>query len=345
MSHLTIENAASNSQVSAPDVRFLLLPLPEFSMLPFGGFIDKLRLSADEEDYSQQQYCTWQIIGVEPCHLVSSSGVAVEVTTTIAEIELTDYDYLVVFGGRSARSCQELPKQYQDLLRLGSAQGVTLVSIDNACFLFAAAGLLNHHSVAVHWRHVQEFRTAFPRIDIRTDQLFCIDGKRISCAGGSAAIDLAVELLSRHCGRTRALKGLADMLVDEAREQRHQLKSLDANIQINNMVRRHVGRAISLMRQLLASSDTVDELANRLAISRRQLDRQFKDCFGQTAREYWAEMRLQHLYWRLVNSDHSLSFLADEVGIADVSYLCKVFRKRFGKSPNSLRKSIILPID
>ncbi|ABV86141.1 GlxA family transcriptional regulator [Shewanella pealeana] len=338
MSHSNIENAAANGQVNAPDVRFLLLPLPEFSMLPFAGFLDKLRFSADEEDYSQQQYCSWQIVGLTPCHQLSSSGVSVELTTTVDEIELTDYDYLVVFGGRSARSCQQLPKQYQDLLRLAAAKGVTLVSIDNACFLFAAAGLLDNHSVAVHWRHVQEFRTAFPRIDIRTEQLYCIDRKRISCAGGSAAIDLAVELLARHCGRTKALKGLADMLVDEAREQRHQLKSLNTNIQINNTASRHVGRAISLMRQLLASSDTVDALADKLAISRRQLDRQFKDCFGQTAHEYWSEMRLQHLHWRVVNSDHSLQYLADEVGIQDVSYLCKLFRKRFGCSPNSLRK-------
>ncbi len=35
------------------------------------------------------------------------------------------------------------------------------------------------------------------------------------CARGLAAIDLVVELLARGCGRTRALKGLADMLVDE----------------------------------------------------------------------------------------------------------------------------------
>ena len=39
-----------------PDVRFLLLPLPEFSLLPFGGFLDKLRFTGDEEDYSRQRY-------------------------------------------------------------------------------------------------------------------------------------------------------------------------------------------------------------------------------------------------------------------------------------------------
>lgn len=325
---------------SSPDVRFLLLPLPEFNMLPFGGFLDKLRFSADEEDHSRQRYCMWEIVGVDKEHITSSSGVPVAVQRTIVDIDLASYNYLVVFGGRSARSSQQLIDLYGGVLRQAAAKGVTLVSIDNACFLFAAAGLLHGYSVAVHWRHVQEFRTAFPRIDIRTEQLYCIDGKRISCAGGSAAVDLAVELVARHCGRTKALKGLADMLVDEARGQLHQLKSLNEDIRANNAAGRHVGRAIGLMRQLLAEQKTVDELAGMQGISRRQLDRLFKEHLGQTAREYWAEMRLKHVHWRVINSDHSLQYLADEVGIQDVSYLCKVFRKRFGVSPNTLRKSI-----
>ncbi|GAB3518911.1 GlxA family transcriptional regulator [Photobacterium alginatilyticum] len=322
----------------SPDVRFLLLPLPEFNMLPFGGFLDKLRFSADEEDHSRQRYCSWEIVGIDKEPVISSSGVPVVAQKTAGEVELASYDYLVVFGGRSARSSQQLTDIYGGMLREAAAKGVALVSIDNACFLFAAAGLLDDHSVAVHWRHVPEFRTAYPRIAIQTEQLYCIDGKRISCAGGSAAVDLAVELVARHCGRAKALKGLADMLVDEARGQLHQLKSLDEDIRANNTAGRHVGRAISLMRQLLAEPKTVDELADMLAISRRQLDRLCKQSLGMTAREYWAEMRLKHVHWRVINSNHSLQCLADEVGVHDVSYLCKLFRKRYGISPSKLRQ-------
>lgn len=39
-----------NARTPVPDIRFLLLPLPEFAMLPFGGFLDKLRFAADDED-------------------------------------------------------------------------------------------------------------------------------------------------------------------------------------------------------------------------------------------------------------------------------------------------------
>jgi transcriptional regulator GlxA family with amidase domain len=319
---------------AVPDARFLLLPLPEFTMLPFGGFLDKLRFTADDEDYSRQRYCTWRIFGLDKGHVVSSSGVAVKVQVTPADVSFADFDYLVVFGGRTARSTQQLAPRYKAVLRKAAAHGLKLVSIDNACFMLAACGLLNGRKVAVHWRHAEEFRAAFPRIDIRTEQIYCFDGERISCSGGSAAIDLAVEILTSACGRTRALKGLADMLVDEARSNRHRLKSLDEEADAG----RHAGRAIALMRNHLGENMTTDELAALVGISRRQLDRLFRESYGQTVHEYWTEMRMQHLRWRLQNSSHSLAVLADEVGIADTSYLGKVFRKRFGESPAAFRK-------
>ncbi|GGC64012.1 GlxA family transcriptional regulator [Undibacterium terreum] len=319
---------------NVPDVRFLLLPLPDFTMLPFGGFLDKLRFSADEEDYSQQRYCTWQVLGREMGHVRSSSGVAVEVQVTPEQLNFSDVDYLVVFGGRTARLTQKLASGYKALLRQAAAHGVKLVSIDNACFLLAACGLLAGHKVAIHWRHVQEFRAAFPLVDVVEEQIYCFDGNRISCAGGSAAIDLAVEILTRECGRERALKGLADMLVDEARSNRHRLKSLDKEADAG----RHVGRAIGLMRGFMAEKKTTDEIAALIGVSRRQLDRLFMESYGQTAHDYWRELRLQHVRWRLLNSDHGLAGLAYEVGIQDSSYLCKVFRKRFGESPDALRR-------
>lgn len=327
-------SAPPSDAAATPDVRFLLLPLPEFSLLPFGGFLDKLRFAADEADYSRQRHCEWRVLGLAQGQVVSSSGVAIGVELVPEQARLADYDYLVVFGSRTAQGSLSAAVAYGGLLRDAAAQGVTLVSVDNACFLLAELGLLNGYRVALHWRHLQEFRAAFPHLDAVPDQLYCVDGARISCAGGSAAIDLAVELLARHVGRTRALKGLADMLVDAPRAQRHRLASLDEEANAG----RHVGRAIALMRARLAQKCGVAELAAQVGLSRRQLDRLFHARFGQSAHDYWQEMRLQHVRWRLLNADHSLAQLADEVGLQDASYLCKVFRKRFGQSPDGLRR-------
>ncbi|MHC6225318.1 GlxA family transcriptional regulator [Pseudomonas sp. X10] len=317
-----------------PDIRLLILPLPEFALLPLGAFLDKLRFSADDEDYSRQRYCSWTLVGLTPAPVFSSSGAALQVEATFDQVTLADYDYLVLFGGRSAGATAALAPAYKPLLRRAARAGLKLVCVDNAAFLLAACGLLNGHKVALHWRHEAEFRVSYPRIQVQREQLYCFDGARISCAGGTAAIDLAVELLTRACGRTRALKGLADMLVDETRDSRHALRSqVVAGVQ-----GRHVQRAIALMHHRMAGSGSVEQLAAELGISRRQLDRLFQESEGMSAKAFWLEMRLQHVKWRLLNSSHSLAQIADEVGMADSSYLGKCVRRRFGCTPAQLRK-------
>jgi transcriptional regulator GlxA family with amidase domain len=317
-----------------PDLRFLLLPLPEFALLPFGGFLDKLRFSADDEDYSRQRYCAWRILGLQPGHVASSSGAALRIEATPSELRLAEHDYLVLFGGRSAQATAALAPQYRALLRQALRAGVRLVAIDNASFLLAACGLLDDQPVALHWRHEAEFRAAFPRVRLARERLYCLEGACITCAGGTAAIDLAVELLARGSGRARALKGLADMLVDETRSGQHALRSLDGTLAGEH----HVDRAIALMRHGLAGAGSVEQLAASVGISRRQLDRLFHASQGMSAREYWSELRLQHVRWRLLNSSHGLALLADEIGVGDASHLGKLFRRRFGVTPGAFRR-------
>lgn len=316
-----------------PDLRLLIVPLPDFALLAFGAFLDKLRFSADDEDYSRQRYCTWRVLGLDAAPLAASSGAVVQPELSPAEVDWRAWDYLVLFGGRSAGATQALAARYGPLLKRAARAGVKLVCVDNAAFLLAACGLLDGHKVVLHWRHEAEFRAAFPRVQVLTEQLYCIDGARISCAGGTAAIDLAVELIARACGRARALKGLADMLVDESRGSRHALRSLDTAPAEG----RQVQRCMALMRHHLGSALSVEQLAGELGISRRQLDRQFHASQGMSAKAWWMELRLQQARWRLLNSSHGLGQIADEVGLGDASYLGKRIRQRFGCSPLALR--------
>lgn len=318
-----------------PDLRLLILPLPEFALLPFGAFLDKLRFSADDEDYSRQRYCTWTLLGLDRDGVVSSSGAVVQVQATPEQVVWRDFDALVLFGGRDAAATAALAPRYKALLKQAARAGVKLISLDNAAFLLAACGLLNGHRAVVHWRHEAQFRAAYPQVQVLTEQLYCFDGARITCAGGTAAIDLAVELIARASGRARALKGLADMLVDESRDSRHALRSLEAG----PGQARAVQRATALMRHHLAAKLSIEALAAQLGISRRQLDRQFQAGHGMSAKAWWLEMRLQQARWRLLNSSQSLAQIADEVGMGDASYLGKWVKRRFGCTAQALRRA------
>lgn len=316
-------------------VRFLLIPLDNFNMFPFGAFLDKLRFSADDADLSQQRYCSWQIMSHTQGVVTSSSNIPVMVEHTPDTIELKDFDYVVLFGSRTAHDSQQQAPLYRAFFRKVVSAGIKIVSIDNACFTLAELGLLSHHQVVVHWRHHHEFKANYPKVVVRDEQLYHFDKKLISCTGGSATIDLLIAILQNHVGQVRAEKGLADMLVDEGRGNHHRLKSS----QHGNYQNRHVDRAISLMQEHLSLNTRVDDIGALIGVSRRQLDRLFQQQFDMSAHQYWQELRLQHLHWRLIHSSHSLIQLADEIGVKDTSYLCKIFRKRFGITPNQCRRS------
>ncbi len=316
-----------------PDVRLLLLPLPEFTLLPFGAFLDKLRFSADDADRSRQRHCAWTLLGIDGQSVTSSSGVRVETDTTPADVDFRAFDYLVVFGSRTVEKSMALASTYAPVLRAASRHGLPLVAIDNASFLLARAGLLRGHEVALHWRHVAEFRSAFPRIAVRSELIYCFDRDRITCAGGTAAIDMAVELLARHCGRARACKGLADMLVDEPRHPAHPLRSMEGDPSLG----RHLSRAIALMRSSLGEPMGIPALAQRIGIGRRHLDRLFQERFGVSAHEHWTRMRLEHAQWRVLHSHHSLAAIAGEVGLASAASLGRLMRQHLGQSPGALR--------
>lgn len=129
--------------------------------------------------------------------------------------------------------------------------------------------------------------------------------------------------------------GLADMLVDETRDSRHALRSLE----LGGGPGRQAERAQALMRHHLGTPVAVEQLAAQLGISRRQLDRQFQASHGVSAKAWWLEMRLQQARWRLCNSSHSLMQIADEVGFADASHLGKCVRRRFGCTALALRQA------
>ncbi|USD43353.1 helix-turn-helix domain-containing protein [Vibrio sp. SCSIO 43135] len=316
----------------SPTLRFALLPLEDFAMLPFGGFIDKLRFTADEADSSQQRLCSWKVVGHQQ-QVRSSSGVLLNIDQHVDDIELTKIDYLVIFGSRTAKQAIEQSNQYGDWIKRAAANGTPLVTLDNGSFLLAKLGLLSNHEVAIHWRHEQEFRSMFPKLRVTSDKLYQFDGKRITCAGGSASIDLAAEILAKHFDQPRALKGLADMLVDETREPVHILRSTKDEYQQDSIL----NSAIRLMRLHLADATSLEDIAQRIGISRRQLDRKFHAFTQQTAHHYWLNMRLDYAKWRLVNSTLTLSTIADEINVSDASYLSKLLMKRFGQTPNQIR--------
>ena len=79
------------------------------------------------------------------------------------------------------------------------------------------------------------------------------------------------------------------------------------------------------------------ELAELCYLSEAHFCRFFKAATGKTALEYINEYRAERASVLLLNTDLSLSEIAESVGFEDVNYFCRVFRRIKGVSPGKMR--------
>ena len=334
MTSLHGEPPGDSGAAAKPDITVGFVLSPRFTLLPFAGFVDTLRHSADEGDRSRQIYCRWHILGPSLEPVASSCGAEIVPWQTYGDPEA--FDYVVVVGGLLPAFTGHAPETF-DFLRRAGASGVPVVGLCTGCFAMAEAGLLDGKRCAVHFRHREDFIARYPRVRVTTHEVFVFDGDAITCPGGTAAIDVAVELVMRHSGKARALKGLADMIVDEHRVAHHVPRLPYEELLSCGDWR--VERAVQLMQRQLSEPSSVHRLAEQLGTSVSQLDRAFAEHSNMTPARLWREMRLQHARWRLLNSNRSITEIAHECGFADCAHLIRWFKRAFGETPQQFRRA------
>lgn len=90
-------------------------------------------------------------------------------------------------------------------LRRLDLDGVTLSAIDTGACVLAEAGLLDGHRLTLHWEAIDAFKESYPQLTV-TQELFEIDRRRITCAGGTASIDLMLDLIAQAHGPDLAIR-------------------------------------------------------------------------------------------------------------------------------------------
>lgn len=316
-----------------PDLRLAFLLTPAFTILPLAGFIDAVRHSADEADYSRQVFCHWDILSNDLAPIASSAGLAVTPWRTYDEAQ--EYDYLVIVGGL-IEQLDELHPATLEFIVAQHQKGVKLIGLCTGSFTIAKTGLLGGKRAAIHAHHRLEFLEQFPDVIPVENELYVRDGDIFTCPGGTAAIDLAVEILIEHCGKSRGMKGLTALVVDEHRSA-HRIGRLPY-ADLENCGNWRVEQAVRIMRQKLQEPLPTQHLAHMIGSTVRQLNRAFREHANASPQKIWRDLRLQHARWRLMNSKRNITQIAHECGFADSSHFSRWFNARFGETPSSYRE-------
>lgn len=324
---IKVKGADSPSHLS---VGFILLP--HFTLSPFAAFIDALRLAADDGDQSRQINCQWTVMGTSLDNIASSCGVNVQPWELLRAPE--QFDYIVVVGGLLHQG-PTVSQPVMDYLQQAAEKHVTLVGLCTGSFALIRAGLMDGRRCCVSWFHHKDLLAEFTDVIPVADQLYVDDGDRITCAGGTVAADLAAAIIERHLGRSWARKSLRILVMDQPRPANAPQPQPATDYVVEN---KWVKRALLLLEQNMSRPLSTEEIASRINLSKRQLERLFISETGESLQKLYRNIRLRYGLWLLQNSDRSVTDISQECGFADTAHFSRAFRVAFAKKPSEYRE-------
>lgn len=88
-----------------------------------------------------------------------------------------------------------------------------------------------------------------------------------------------------------------------------------------------------------ASPFRLQELAKSLHLSPYHVSHLFKEATGVSITEYIATRRVHQSVQLLSTTNKPISLIAEEIGLTNCSYFCKLFKSRMGVTPHQYRKT------
>lgn len=100
-----------------------------------------------------------------------------------------------------------------------------------------------------------------------------------------------------------------------------------------------VESAIAIIQEEFPFLEGLDELSERLEVSKAHLSRSFVKKTGVSPGKYITHVRIEYAKLLLRDGDASIAYVAEASGFANANYFAKVFRRETGMSPTEYLES------
>ncbi|MFK3693103.1 GlxA family transcriptional regulator [Agrobacterium tumefaciens] len=320
-----------DSQKKRSIVFFLI---PQFTMLPFTGAIETLRLANQMLGYTAYQ---WRLASLDGGKVMSSSRICLEADTCLADERRfingeKRPDMAIVCSGLNVE--QYGNKSVNAWLREAYNRGITLGSLCTATHVLAEAGLLNGKRCAIHWENLPSFAEAFPQVEVYAD-LYEVDSNIYTCAGGTASLDMMLSLIGQDFGENLVNRVCEQQLTDRVRSPNdRQRLPLRARLGVQNS---KVLSIIELMEGNLSEPLSLLDIADAADLSRRQVERLFRQEMGRSPARYYLEIRLDRARHLLIQSAMPVVEVAVACGFVSASHFSKCYREIYNRTPQQER--------
>lgn len=309
-------------------LRVVFLLLPQFSMIAFFSAVEPLRIA---NRLAGKTLYRWELVADGTASVRASNGMRL-----VADIDLEDLEAApLLFVCASFDHERFTTSRMVAKLRQLAARGTTVGALDTGPFVLAAARLLNGRRVTLHWESGPAFRELYPHL-IVSDELFEIERGRITCAGGTASMDLMLYLIAERHGDGFA-RDVSEQLIHERIRARNDHQRMELALRLGTPNSRLV-RAVSLMEKHIDAPLAQSDLAARVGVSLRQLERLFRAHLGFSPNAYYRRLKLGRGRELITQTDMSVLNVALACGFGSATAFSRAYTSHFGCTPRDDRR-------
>jgi transcriptional regulator GlxA family with amidase domain len=283
-------------------------------------------------------------MGKEPLFKVQLVGLSKEVSqrdglftitpdVLIDEVQKTDLVIVPAMMGDQLKAF-ELNKKLMPWLIRHYEAGAEIASFCLGTFFLAATGLLEGKQCATHWRYANEFRNMFPGAKLVDDKIITEDKGIYTSGGAYSYTNLVIYLVEKYAGREIAILISKAFMIDIDRHSQSPFIIFQGQKAHED---EPIKKAQEFIEQNFQEKITVDQLANMVAVGRRNLERRFKKATSNTVVEYIQRVKIEAAKKSLESSRENVNEVMYKVGYSDIKAFRTTFKKITGISPVEYR--------
>jgi transcriptional regulator GlxA family with amidase domain len=243
-------------------------------------------------------------------------------------------DSVLLVCGLASRTVRD--RELSAWLKKMSARVRRLGAVCVGAFLLAEVGLLNGRRATAHWKFGRELASRYPKVRVEHEPLWVKDGNIYTCAGISAGIDLALAWVEEDCGAALAHEAARELVLFLRRPGGQPQVSVSLSAQASEMA--SIRELQIWIAEHLHAKLSVEDLADRMAMSVRHFERVFTREVGTTPSQYVLQLRVETARRQLERTRDGLKQVAAAAGFRSVLLMRRAFVRLLGITPTRYRE-------
>ncbi|UOQ65845.1 GlxA family transcriptional regulator [Hymenobacter volaticus] len=274
-----------------------------------------------------------QLVGLATETPVCGGMYTISTATLTADITQTDLVIIPALDGDLGQAL-EVNKEFIPWIIRQYKQGAEVASLCLGAFLLASTGLIKGRQCTTHWAAVADFRRMFPDVELVENKLITDEHGIYSSGGAFSYLNLVLYLIEKYAGREMAILCSKVFQIDIERVSQSAFIVFQGQKEHGDEL---VKKAQVYIEDNYQEKITIDQLADMLALGRRNLERRFKKATANSVVEYIQRVKIEAAKNSLESSRENINEVMYNVGYTDPKAFRVTFKRITGLSPMQYR--------